>query len=156
VWRFLTLLLMALLLGLSFAHALEAPSKFRYDAELYVSVQQTLYVEWGPPNVGGFLEPAAIVATIVAVFLVRRDRSALILTLLAAVLLLLAFPVVFFWLVAPANAFFRDASLSAIPPDWTLYRQSWEMGHLIRFGLQVVAFSLMVASVVADTPRAKR
>jgi hypothetical protein len=56
-WRFVTVLLVALLLGLAFAHVLERPAKMLYDAELYVTLQKTLYVAWGPPNAGGFLEP---------------------------------------------------------------------------------------------------
>ena len=66
--------------------------------------------------------------------------------LAALVLLLLAFPVVFFWLVAPANAGFRAVTLPSIPPDWTALRSSWETGHAIRFALQFAALALLVGS----------
>ncbi len=55
--RFVSLVLTALLLGTSFAHVLERPAKLQYPASLYVTLQQTLYVHWGPPSIGGFLEP---------------------------------------------------------------------------------------------------
>ena len=73
-WRAATILLVALLQGLAFAHLLERPAKLQYDAALYLMAQKTLYAQWGPPNVGGFLEPAAIVATLGLAFLLRRDR----------------------------------------------------------------------------------
>ena len=117
IWRFVAALLVALLLGTSFAHVLELPAKMRYDGALYVTLQKTLYVEWGPPNFGGFLEPGAILATILLAFAARKQRPAFRLMLAAVVSLLLAFPVVFFWLVAPANAAFRDSTAAALPAD---------------------------------------
>jgi hypothetical protein len=44
IWGFITLLLVALLLGLSFAHVLERPAKMTYDGPLYVTLQRSLYV----------------------------------------------------------------------------------------------------------------
>jgi hypothetical protein len=85
---------------------LERPAKMLYDAGLYVTVQKTLYEAWGPPNVGGILEPAAILATIILAFLVRTRKPAFAFSLGAAMALLLAFPVVFFLFVAPANEAF--------------------------------------------------
>ena len=65
-WRFLTLLLVALTTGLTFAHVLERPAKMLYDGVLYSTLQRTLYVQWGWPNVGGVLELAAILAAVIA------------------------------------------------------------------------------------------
>ena len=75
IWRFITLLLVALVPGLAFARVLERPAKMLYDAASYITLQKTLYVAWGPPNVGGFLEPAAILPTSVLAFGVRRKRA---------------------------------------------------------------------------------
>jgi hypothetical protein len=130
-WRFVTILLVALLLGLAFAHVLERPAKMLYDAAFYLTIQKTLYVAWGPPNIGGILEPAAIFATL----------------LLA---LLLAFPVVFFVFVAPANEVFLAATPTSIPPNWIESRASWETGHAIRFVFQLVALSLLLLSVFLE------
>lgn len=149
-WQFVTIILVALLVGLAFAHVLERPAKMQYSGDLYVTLQRTLYVQWGPPNIGGFLEPAAIVATCVLAFLVRRQRLALWLTSLLAAALLLAFPVVFFWLVAPANAAFRGAVGNVLPANWLDMRDSWELGHTLRFALQLLGFSALVAPLVWD------
>jgi hypothetical protein len=151
IWRFVTILLVALLQGLAFAHVLERPAKMQYDAALYLTLQKTLYVAWGPPNIGAFLEPAAIVATIVLAFLLRRSPRAFWLTAGAACTLLLAFPVVFFWLVAPTNAAF--ASPASIPPNWVELRMNWEYGHALQFALQFAALSLITLSILIDEGR---
>jgi uncharacterized membrane protein len=123
----------------------------QYDAALYVTLQKTLYVAWGPPNVGGILEPAAILATISLAVILRKRRHAFWLTLGASVALLLAFPLVFVWFVAPANEAFHAAAPGSIPPNWTDLRASWETGHTIRFVLQLVALSLLILSVLFET-----
>jgi Domain of unknown function (DUF1772) len=151
-WRFLTITLTALLMGMSFAHTLELPAKMQYDGQLYAKLQKTLYVAWGPPSVGGILEPGAIFATAVLAYLVRKRRPAFPLTLGAVLCLLLAFPVVFFLFVEPANVEFRRAALAALPPDWTRWREQWEYGHAIRFGLHLAALSALLLSVLLETP----
>lgn len=150
LFRLAVTLLVALVMGLAFAHVLERPAKMQYDAVTYITLQTSLYVQWGPPQIGGFLEPAAIVSTaLLAIFLRRRGRD-LWLTLAALVSLLLAFPVVFFWLVAPANTGFAAAALPSLPPDWTALRSNWETGHAIRFALQFAALALLVGSLAFD------
>lgn len=149
--RFATILLVALLSGLAFAHVLELPAKMQYDAALYITLQKSLYVQWGPPHIGGVLEPLAIVAAGLLAFFVRKGRRGLWLSLGALFALLLAFPVVFFWLVAPANAGFLAATLPNIPPNWADLRSNWEMGHAIRFAFQFAALSLLVLSSAIDT-----
>jgi hypothetical protein len=129
-----------------------ATGENQYSGDLYVALQRTLYVQWGPPNIGAILEPAAIVATGILAYLVRRQRRALWLTLVTAVVLLLAFPVVFFWLVAPANAAFRGGIGDPLPANWSTMRDHWELGHMLRFGLQLVGVGALVASVVWRAP----
>jgi hypothetical protein len=148
--RFSTILLVALLSGLAFAHVLEQSAKMQYDAVLYITLQRTLYVQWGPPHVGGFLEPLAIAATGLLAFFLRRNKRDLWLSLGALFLLLLAFQLVFFWLVAPANAGFLAATLPSIPLNWTELRSDWETGHAIRFALQFAALALLVLSLLLD------
>lgn len=145
-----TIVLVALLTGLAFAHVLEQPAKLHYDAVLYLTLQKSLYVQWGPPHVGGMLEPLAILVTGLLAFLLRKDKRALRFACGALFALLLAFPVVFFWLVAPANAAFAAATLPGIPPGWTDLRSNWETGHAIRFALQAAAFASLVWSLALD------
>lgn len=146
---FATVLLVALVTGLAFAHVLESPAKMQYGAQLYITLQKSLYVQWGPPQLGGFLEPAAIAATGTLVFFSRNRRRWF--GLAALLLLLLAFPVVFFWLVAPANVGFASAVLPGIPPDWSALRSSWETGHAVRFALQFAALGLLVWPLAFDS-----
>ena len=98
----------------------------------------------------GVLEPSAIAATGLLAFFLRKSKRGLRLSLGALFALLLAFPIVFFWLVAPANAGFLAATLPSIPPNWTDLRSNWEMGHAIRFALQFAALSLLVLSLALD------
>ncbi len=149
-WRFVTLLLVALLTGLAFAHVLERPGKLTYDSATYITVQKTLYLAWGPGHIGGMLEPAAIIATVGLTVIVRRRRIVFWLTLAAAVALLLAFPVTFLSLVEPVNRVFLNASPSVPPANWTVLRDQWDFGHAIRFALQAVALSVLLVSVLID------
>ena len=148
--RFTTIISVALLQGLAFAHLLERPAKLQYDASLYITLQKTLYVQWGPPNFGGFLEPIAIVTTWGLAFFLRKDKRGLWLTIGAGTAPLAAFPMIFFWLVAPANNAFQAATPGTVPPNWMELRSNWEMGHVIRFFLQLLGFVLLVLSVVSD------
>ena len=150
LFRIATTLLVALVMGLAFAHVLERPAKMQYDAAFYIALQKSLYVQWGPPQLGGFLEPVAIAATALLAVFLRESGRDLWRTLAALLLLLLAFPVVFFWLVAPANAAFAAATLPNIPPQWTALRSNWETGHTIRFALQFAALAVLLWPLAFD------
>jgi hypothetical protein len=117
--RFTVILLVALLSSLAFAHILEQPAKMQYDAVHYITLQKSLYVQWGPPHIGGVLEPSAIAAPGLLAFFMRKSKRGLWFSLGALFGLLLAFPVIFFWLVAPANAVFLATTLPNIPLIWT-------------------------------------
>ena len=82
LFQCVTLLLVALLAGLAFAHVLEYPAKMQYDAAFYITLQKSLYVQWGPPHLGGMLEPLAIAATGMLAVFVRKNRRTLGLSLL--------------------------------------------------------------------------
>jgi hypothetical protein len=149
--RFLQLLaavLVALVLATTFTHVLELPAKLGYDASLYVTLQTSLYQQWGPPNPAGFLEPAAIVVVVILAMTTRRNRPAFRLAVGAALVLLLAFPLLYFWRVEPANEYFRTLLAGAtIPADWVSWRLRWETGHAARFIAHLTAFILLIASM---------
>ncbi|HEY3486872.1 MAG TPA: DUF1772 domain-containing protein [Gammaproteobacteria bacterium] len=152
-WRFITIFLVALTTGLAFAHVLQMPAKMLYDATLYMTLQKTLYIAWGPAHIGGILEPAAIVSTLLLVVAVRRRRRAYWLSLGAVIALLLAFPLVYFMLVEPVNKIFLETNV--IPANWMQLRVDWETGHAIRFMLQFIALGLLLLSVLLETGKKK-
>ncbi len=75
----------------------------QYSAELYLAVQNSLYVAFGPPHIGAFIEVSTPLAAIALAILVRKRRLAFQWTLIGLVAVLLAFPVLFFALTKTAN-----------------------------------------------------
>jgi hypothetical protein len=149
-WRFVTLLLVALLSGLATAQALERFGAQTYDSATYITVQKASYLAWGPRDVGRLLEPVAIVATLGLAGLVRSRRVALWLTLAAAVGLLAAYPVAYYEWVEPVNRVFVAASPSAPPANWTVLRDQWAFGASIRCAFELLALCALLASAVLD------
>lgn len=150
--RLTALTLVALVLGTSFCHVLEMPAKLAYDGRLYVTLQTTLYAHFGPPGVGGFVEPAAILAVAIVAFLARGRRPALPLTLGAGACLLVAFPVLFFVLTEPVNVAFREtAATGNLPLEWERLRWLWEVSHAARFAFHLAAFGLLALSALLET-----
>jgi hypothetical protein len=153
IWRFITIMLVALTTGLAFAHVLELPARMLYDANLYVTVQKTLYaITWRPPNIGAVLELAAIFMTAVLCAAVRRRKRAFWLSLCATIALLLA-PVIYFIYIEPVNEILRTTS--AIPANWMQLRLRWETGQAIRFLLQLLALGLLSLSGLFETGKRK-
>jgi hypothetical protein len=148
VWRFVTLLLAALTMGMAWAHALELGPKMTLTATDYMIVQQ-IYQEFG--RLGAMIEPAAIVASVVLAIRVRHRRPAFSLTLVGAGLLALAF-VVWIAFVMPANVDLAAWSATEAPVDWMRIRDQWEYAHAARFALQLAGFSALLASVLGETP----
>jgi thiol:disulfide interchange protein len=61
--------------------------------------------------------------------------------------LLLAFPVIFYWRVEPPNAAFRAAGIAGtVPKDWAAWRTRWETGHALRFVLHLLALVLLASA----------
>lgn len=150
--RFITLILIALSLGMAFCHALELPAKIQYDGSLYVRIQNSLYVAFGPPNIGAFIEIGTLLAAIVLTLIVRKRRPAFQLTLAGTICLLIAFPVIFFLFTSLANAFFRQATPESVPANWMQLRRLWEYSHAARFIFQLVGFSMILLSVLQEIP----
>lgn len=151
VWPPLTLLLVALTMGLEFAHVLELGPKLAYPPELYLRLNTSLYYWFGGP-LGGLIYVGAIVASGVLCWLVRRQRAARALTASAATLQLTAFAT-WLTLVEPVNARFRALAPGEVPADFTALRAQWEYTHALGFVLFACAFVLLA---VADPGRGRR
>lgn len=148
IWRFTTLIFASLLTGLTFCHVLELPAKRQYPPALYLELHRTLYVAFGPPNVGAIVTLGAVLLSLVLVVLVRRQPGFWA-TLAGAACLVLGL-VAYFAQVEPANAAMRMMSLSAPPEDWTSWRDQWEYGHALSFALYFAGLCALIwASLTA-------
>jgi hypothetical protein len=149
--RFITLLFAACLMGTTLCHTMELPAKMLYDAQLWATVNQSLYWVFAFP-VGAIIELGAIISTILLTFLVRKHRSAFRLTLFAAVCFAIAFFGVWIGLIAPMNAQVEQWTVGSLPDDWMQVRNQWEYSHVARFILHLVGFCALVISVLVEIP----
>jgi Domain of unknown function (DUF1772) len=150
-WRFITLMLASFSLSLSMTHLLELPQRMRFDQQLWVKVTVFENVYRLFCSVGAVFEITAIVTAIVLVFLVRKRGSTFYWTLGGAILLVLAF-VSWIMFIAPMNAEFAKWLTNPIPADWTRYRDQWEYSHAINALIKIMGLSLLVISVLVETP----
>src|SRR5215469_1745167 len=148
--RFINLLLVVLIFGLTWAHVMEIPGKLRLSGPQWLTVQHNLYVAFGAP-LGAAIEIAAIISTWWLAFQTRRRHPARTLTLGAAVCVTLGLAV-WFWLVAPMNAIIAGWTPETLPPIWTAARDQWEIGHAIHCLLFGLGFGLLLTAVIAETP----
>jgi hypothetical protein len=146
--RYLSLLLVALTLGLTFAHVMEIPGKLRLGGADWLMVQHNLYVGFG--TVGAAIEVLAMALTWLLVLMMRRRRPALWWTLAAAVCVSAGLAD-WFLLVAPMNAALSVWRAETLPADWTRYRDQWELGHAIHAGFFMLGFSALVLALLAET-----
>ncbi len=153
VARLVALVATALLLGITFCHVLEMPAKLGYDGGFYMTLQTTLYAHFGPPGVGGFVEPGAILAVAAVAVLARwQRRRGFALTVAAGVCLFVSFPLIYFALTEPVNTAFREALVvGEVPDDWHRLRVLWEASHAVRFALHLAGFALLCLSVLKET-----
>jgi len=147
--RFINLLLVVLVFGLTWAHVMEIPGKLRLTGTEWLTVQHNLYVAFGAP-IGAALEIAAIVTTWCLAFAVRRRRPAFGWTLAAAICVSVGLGV-WFWRVAPMNAIIAAWAPQTLPASWTEARNQWELGHAIHALLFGLGFGSLVAALLAET-----
>ena len=151
-WRFITLMLASFSLSLTMTHLLELPQRMQFDQQLWVRVTvfEDVYKLFG--SVGAVFEVTAILTAIVLAFLVRKHGSTFYWTLGGAILLVLAF-VSWIMFVAPMNAEFAKWLTNPIPADWTRYRDQWEYAHAVNAFIKIIGLSLLVISVLVETPK---
>ena len=154
IWRFVTLVLTALLAGITFCHVLEMPAKMHYPASLYLTLHRTLYVAFGPPNVGVFVELGAILTSGILAVLVRR-RVGFWPTLVGAACLLMGLAV-YFAQVEPANGALKMMAIETPPEDWQRWRDQWEYGHALHFAFDALGLCALVWSVLLPTREVER
>lgn len=151
IWRYGALMLAALTMAMSFAHAMEMPARMSWDAALWTAttVDGALYIMFG--TLGGAIVVLNLVALIVVAILMRRHRNpARRLSLIAAGFYVLSF--ILFWIViAPVNSEMATWAGGNIPEDWSRWRLRWETGHLVNAVLQLIGFAALCWSVLEET-----
>lgn len=165
VLQVLTVLLVAVAMSLSLAHALELPGKMRLDRDTYLAVQEIYYPGF---TYGGLGEGMGMVATLVLLLLTPSNTPAFWWTLASFVALLTMHAV--YWVVThPVNKFWlRDTRLAGPGKDffaldpmkkgtaaeggsegWKKLRDRWEYSHVLRAVLAAMAFiALTVATAL--------
>ncbi len=156
IWRLITLILVALFMGLEFAHALELPAKMQYDGALYVTIQNSLYQYFGSPGPGAFITVGAVLSAIALTVLVRKRRPAFWWTLAGTLCLTIAFPLIYFLRIEPVNVVIEQATVRSVPTDWARLRDQWESAHAMNFIFALASFSTLMISVLTDTPQLEK
>jgi hypothetical protein len=156
LWRFAALLLAALSLGPSFAHALEAPPRLlEWSPQLWreATVFGGQYVLFG--LVGGPLDVLSILVLAVLAFLLRGDRDARV-PAVAAMLLYAAALGAWALVVAPANTVLAGWTPGPLPADFAAVRDRWETGHLVVAALKLAGFSALATAILRARPKGWR
>ncbi len=148
-FHILALLLVAIAMALSLAHALEFPGKLRLGKDAYLAVQQIYYPGF---TFGGFIgEFGGMLALATLLFLLPAGKpfwwsviSLLMLAASHAVYWLVTHPVNGFWLQDFELSRLGGAFFSIFAPsqtaDWQQLRDIWEYSHVARAGLAVLSF----------------
>jgi hypothetical protein len=156
VLHVLTLVLVAVGVSLTLAHALEMPGKMRLGKEDYVAVQSIYYPGF---TIGAFFgEFGAIIITLVLLIFTPAETFAHVLTFIALMALLLMHALYWilthavnkFWVadqkLGKAGAAFFNPSGERLGEDWTRLRNRWEYSHVARACCAMVAFVALAAA----------
>jgi len=149
VLQVITLVLVAVGVSLTLAHALELPGKLRLRKEEYVAVQSIYYPGF---TIGAFFgEFGAIIAALVLLIVTPSETLAQLLTFFALIALLLMHAL--YWMLTHAvnkiwiadqklgsagTAFFNPSGEPA-GEDWARLRDRWEYSHVARACCAMVA-----------------
>lgn len=157
VLTMLSLLLVAITMGLSLAHALEWPGKRRLDEAAYKTTQAIYYPGF---TFGGLIgECGGMLALAVLLFLTPFGTHRFWWTA-AALLLMVAAHGIYWLMTHPVNNFWvKDVATSAAGSaffatfaskqtrDWTALRDVWERSHAIRACLHMLSLMAIAMTV---------
>lgn len=147
--RFVSLLCAALVMGLTITHDLEIPGKQQLSGAEWIQVQHTFY--GGFAIVGGVGETLGLLSAGVLVYLLREQRSAMILTLIAA-LCFAGTLVVFAFGNQPINVQVATWTPRNLPANWRQARDAWDAFHAASSGLATLAFITLLVAILRDVP----
>jgi hypothetical protein len=141
LFRFLSLLFVALAMAPALAHLLELPNKIGLPRDEYLIVQQ-IYRGWALLGIVVF---GALLSTLILTLLLRRRRRPFRLSLIAF-LCIVGTQVVFWTFTYPANR--QTQNWTVLPENWLTLRTQWEYSHAAGAGLNFVAFIALVLSTL--------
>jgi hypothetical protein len=149
-WRFLTLLLTSLSLGLSICHLFEMPVRMRWPAVLWADVTtfHGLYYVFG--RIGAGIDIGAVGAAIVLAVLTRKRHPAFGFSL-AAALLFAAGLGLWIVLVSPMNAVMATWRPGVTADVIEPVRRGWEFGHAAVAIAKLAGLAALFLAVLADT-----
>ena len=139
--RFISLLCTALVLAPAMAHLLELPHKIHLSRDAYLTVQQ-IYQGW---SLLGIVVISALLSTFVLAILVRQQRTAFMLTLIAFLCIMVA-QIVFWTFTYPANQ--ATDNWTVLPPHWQALRTQWEYSHATGAVVNLIALITLIVSVL--------
>lgn len=139
--RLAALIFVALALVPAGAHLASLLNKINRAPEAYLIMQQA-YNGWA---LFGIVVFGALLTTALHTILVWRQRGPFWLSL-AAFLLIVATQIVFWTFTYPANA--ATNNWTVVPANFEDWRQQWEYSHAMNAILTLVAFILLVLSVL--------
>lgn len=151
------LLLVAVAMGLSLAHALEFPGKLRLDKDTYVAVQRIYYPGFTLGGMVGELGGMLLLAALLYLTPYGSERfwwTAGAFALLVsghAVYWLVTHPVNNFWVkdvdLSGAGAVFFPLFSSTQGGDWMKMRNVWEYSHVARAVLEMGSLVSMAVAL---------
>jgi hypothetical protein len=156
VLQIVTVMLVALTMALSLAHALEYPGKLRLKKQDYLTVQAIYYPGFTFAGIGELL---AVAGTLIVAMLTPRNNTVFWLWWFAFVAMLLTHltywlvthPVNNFWLrdIKFGNAGTRFFGVDFLPvnkSDWAALRDRWESSHIAR---AIFSTAALLSAVIA-------
>jgi Domain of unknown function (DUF1772) len=162
VLEIMAILLTAVVMSLSLAHALELPGKLRLNREAYMTTQTIYYPGF---TFGGIAEPLAII--VVLLLLSTSPVGTRFWLLLLSLVALAAVQIIFWFWVQPVNRIWlRDLELGQAgaaffgtqrqapggnpkAEGWQVLRDRWESGHVARAVFAIIGLLLLTVAVTA-------
>jgi Domain of unknown function (DUF1772) len=123
------------------AHLLALPNKINMPREQYLIVQQ-IYRGWA---LLGVVVLGALFSTLALTIMVRKHPKTFV-PILVAFLCLVGTQVLFWIFTYPANQ--QTQNWAVLPENWLALRRQWEYSHAVSAGLNLVAFVVLILSVL--------
>lgn len=153
IWQFVSILLSALVTGVFWGTWLGlSRSMASLTPETFLTVGHTMIDNLG--TIMAILMPAAILAVVPVLYLLYRGRSrAFYLTLAGFVLFVIALLITLI-VEVPIDNLIEGWTVTSLPANWQQLRDRWELFHVIRSWVSVLALALLLGGALFDRDNA--